>query len=329
MYKKIFRNICLLSAALIFIISAAVVVLCCKNAVAENIRYLLLETVVFDLIVFGVSVYAAKKIAKKIVEPVEKMYDFNNTDEAYEEIKPFLNKISRQNKRIKRQMEEIDQTGQIRREFSANVSHELKTPLTAIHGYAQLIKHKMAKEEDIPEFINKIEHESNRLINLVEDIMKLSKLDENIGEDDRSTVDIKQIAEEVKLNLEETAAKNNITITVEGEPLMVYANRSQMMELVYNLCENAVKYNRENGKVVIKTENSRLYVRDTGIGIPEEYQGRIFERFFRVDKSHSKKVSGTGLGLSIVKHIVMLNKFEIKLKSIPDEGSEFKVTFRK
>lgn len=217
---------------------------------------------------------------------------------------------------------------QIRREFSANVSHELKTPLTTIFGYAQIITNGIAKTEDVRGFAAKIEKESARLIRLIEDIIDLSNLEENGASAEKEHVCLKDAVTEVLESLEAQAKKRNITLRLEGNDACVMANRRQIHELIFNLCDNAIKYNKDGGTVTVTAENNLLRVSDTGIGIPPDSIDRVFERFYRVDKSHSKKVNGTGLGLSIVKHIVQSNNAEITVKSALNEGTEFTVTFQ-
>lgn len=217
----------------------------------------------------------------------------------------------------------------IRREFSANVSHELKTPLTTIHGYAQIINKGIAKPEDIKSFTQKIEKESSRLITLIEDIIKLSSLDESEKTYEKQEFSLKSTAIEVCENLASKAQEKNISMEILGGDTVVSANLSQITELIYNLCDNAIKYNKENGKVIIEISPKTLKISDTGIGISEEYYERIFERFFRIDKSRSKKVNGTGLGLSIVKHLAKVNDANISVKSRLGEGTEFTVKFAK
>lgn len=217
----------------------------------------------------------------------------------------------------------------IRREFSANVSHELKTPLTAIHGYAQIINNGIAKPEDIKSFTKKIEKESSRLITLIEDIIKLSSLDESDGKYEKQNISLQSVCAEVLDTLSSKVQEKNISAEIIGEDTCVFANPSQITELIYNLLDNAIKYNKENGRVWVEIWDSQIKICDTGIGISEEYYERIFERFFRIDKSRSKKVNGTGLGLSIVKHIAKTNNAQISVKSRLGEGTEFTVTFDK
>lgn len=219
------------------------------------------------------------------------------------------------------------QSEKLRREFSANVSHELKTPLTSINGYAQLISNKIALEEDIPQFAAKIAKECQRLIILIEDIMRLSNLDEGIPDGRESEISIKEVVFQTISLLNEKALQRNITLNFDGNDFTFTANRTLVEELIYNLCDNAIKYNKDGGSVSVTIHERTLSISDTGIGIPQEYIPRIFERFFRVDKSHSKKVDGTGLGLSIVKHIAIQLGIEIDVKSILNEGTVFTLRF--
>ena len=215
---------------------------------------------------------------------------------------------------------------QLRREFSANVSHELKTPLQGIIGSAELLESGLAKPEDQPRFIGHIRKEASRLVNLIEDIIRLSQLDEG-AELPQENVDILALAEDVMAILEASAAEKQITIHVAGAGFSVMGVRRMLQEILYNLCDNAIKYNVPGGSITILAENNRLIVRDTGIGIPAEHKDRIFERFYRVDKSHSKASGGTGLGLSIVKHAVAYHKAEIHLESTPGKGTTITIQF--
>ena len=215
---------------------------------------------------------------------------------------------------------------QMRREFSANVSHELKTPLQGIIGSSELMENGLVKPEDIPRFVGHIRREAARLVNLIEDIIRLSQLDEGI-ELPTEQVDMLELAEDVKTILETSAADKQVTVQVAGTGFCVEGIRRMLHEVVYNLCDNAIKYNVPGGSVTIHVENNRLIVSDTGIGIPAEHKDRIFERFYRVDKSHSKASGGTGLGLSIVKHAVAYHKAEIQLESTLGQGTTITVQF--
>ena len=217
-----------------------------------------------------------------------------------------------------------------RQEFTANVSHELKTPLQSIIGSAELLENGLVKPEDTQRFIGNIRREATRLVSLINDIIRLSQLDENM-ESVKEETDLLVIANEVKEVLTPSAKKKNVEITVSGEICKMQGVRRYLYEIIYNLCDNAIRYNNEGGKVNvdIKTESNNivLSVSDNGIGIPLEHQARIFERFYRVDKSHSKETGGTGLGLSIVKHAVMYHGGKIKLDSTVDKGTTVKVIF--
>ena len=221
---------------------------------------------------------------------------------------------------------EAQNAEQLRREFSANVSHELKTPLQGIIGSAELLESGLAKPEDQPRFLGHIRREATRLVALIEDIIRLSQLDEGV-ELPTEPVDILALAEEVKAILQPSAEEKHVRIAVSGEGFCVVGVRRMLQEILYNLCDNAIKYNVPGGSVTVHVEHNRLVVSDTGIGIPAEHQSRIFERFYRVDKSHSKASGGTGLGLSIVKHAVSYHKAEILLESTPGKGTTITIQF--
>ena len=217
-----------------------------------------------------------------------------------------------------------------RREFSANVSHELKTPLQGIIGSAELLEHGLVKPEDQPRFIGHIRKEATRLVNLIEDVIRISHLDEGV-EIPREEIDLMAMVEDVANTLQIHAQKKSVSIRVSGEHCRFRGVRSMIYEIVQNLCNNAVKYNVENGTVDVtvtqKGKHIILTVQDTGIGIPPEHQSRIFERFYRVDKSHSKETGGTGLGMAIVKHAAQYHNARINLQSTPGIGTTITVTF--
>jgi len=227
---------------------------------------------------------------------------------------------------------EKEKREKLRREFTANVSHELKTPLTSISGISDMLMNGIVAPEDIKGFAGDINKESARLITLVNDIIKLSELDEGAySTETDEKVNLLKTAAEVKERLEAIAAKKNVKIAVTGEDAEITGGESLVFEMLYNLCDNAVKYNKENGNVTVSVGTSEgapfVTVKDTGIGIPPEYTDRIFERFFRVDKSRSKESGGTGLGLSIVKHIAMSLGADIRVESAVGKGTEITVTF--
>ncbi len=217
-----------------------------------------------------------------------------------------------------------------RQEFTANVTHELKTPLQSIIGSAELLENGLVKPEDTTRFVGNIRKEASRLVSLINDIIRLSQLDEN-SEPATETVELTEVAKEVVEVLTVSASKRNIELRIEGEPCNIYGVRRYIYEIIYNLCDNAIRYNSDGGKVEIKIvkENGRavVTVKDTGIGIASEHQSRIFERFYRVDKSHSKETGGTGLGLSIVKHAVQYHGGKVKLDSDVGKGTTITIEF--
>lgn len=226
---------------------------------------------------------------------------------------------------------EREQREALRREFSANVSHELKTPLTSISGFAELMKQGLVPPDKAKEFAGDIYRESRRLIDLVDDIINLSRLDENTQLFERESVDLYELSEDVESSLASAAAARNVSLHMEGSHQSVSGVWQILNEMVYNLCDNAIKYNREGGSVTIRVDEEngrpRLCVSDTGIGIPLWHQSRVFERFYRVDKSHSKAVGGTGLGLSIVKHGAQYHNAKLSLESEPGRGTKITLLF--
>lgn len=217
-----------------------------------------------------------------------------------------------------------------RREFTANVSHELKTPLQGIIGSAELIENGMVRPDDLPRFVGHIHAEAARLVTLIDDIIRLSQLDEGDAMP-TEPVDLLAVSQEAAENLHDAAAARNVTVSVTGQPAVLPGVRRLIYEIVYNLCDNAIKYNRDGGRVDVTVAadagGSSITVADTGIGIAPEHQGRVFERFYRVDKSHSKASGGTGLGLSIVKHAVQYHHGRIELESTPGTGTTIRVVF--
>ena len=217
----------------------------------------------------------------------------------------------------------------MRREFTANVSHELKTPLTTIYGISDMLSSGMVKSEDVAGFGENIRNEAERLISLVSDTIALSKLDEGTAAEEPEILDVYGIAGEVLRRLEHNASEKNVTLSLDGGSVNVKADRNMFTEMLYNICDNGIKYNKQNGSLAVTVGESRknavITVKDTGIGIPKEQQERIFERFYRGDKSRSRKIKGTGLGLSIVKHSVMHMGGNIRVESTPDKGTAFTV----
>jgi len=223
------------------------------------------------------------------------------------------------------------QAEQLRREFSANVSHELKTPLQSISGYAELIASRMAKEEDVEKFARRIFVEAQWMTALIGDIIKLSRLDEAQADVQMQPVELLSLCRGVADRLSEQARKAGVGLTVEGAPATVNGTEQILEEMIYNLCDNGIRYNRPGGTVTVtvtpREKGAEVKVSDTGIGIPREHQARVFERFYRVDKSHSKETGGTGLGLSIVKHGAMYHGAAVELKSEPGKGTAVTIRF--
>ncbi len=226
---------------------------------------------------------------------------------------------------------EKQQLETMRREFTSNVSHELKTPLTTIYGISDMLANGIVKPEDVGQFGQNIRSEAERLIILINDIVSLSKLDENSVPHEDTETDLYNLAEEVTERLQRKASEKNISLSVIGEHISITGNRTVLDEIIYNLCDNAVKYNNDGGFVEVKVSHiptkALITVSDNGVGIPPEHINRIFERFYRVDKSHSRQVKGTGLGLSIVKHGVMYHNGTIRVDSTLGKGSVFTVEF--
>ena len=277
--------------------------------------------------VIGMSYWLSTKLTNSIVDSVEQVANKMDHIEdvlAYEELLPVI-------KTIQKQHEDIINMVNIRQEFTANVSHELKTPLTAISGYAELIQSGMTQPEDAKRFSGEIVRNSTRLLVLINDIIRLSELDVTEEEITFTPVELKEVAQNCVELLEPLAKKNNVSIVADGDTAWVASDRAMLEEIVYNLCDNAIRYNRPGGQVFVETYQSDgkvvLTVRDNGIGISKENQKRIFERFYRVDKSRSKDSGGTGLGLAIVKHLAKRCGTEIQLESEEGLGTVMRLVF--
>lgn len=263
----------------------------------------------------------------RLIRPIVSLAE--NLDEGldetdYEELTPFVNMI-------KEQHQNIMKNAMMRQEFTANVSHELKTPLTSISGYAELIETGMASEADVTRFAHGIHSSANRLLTLINDIIRLSELDATEVEATFERLNLYQLAAACVELLAMNAEKHEVSISISGSECYINGNRQMMEELLYNLCDNAIRYNNAGGKVEVEVypgnRETVLTVRDTGIGIPKEHQERIFERFYRVDKSRSKSTGGTGLGLAIVKHIIAKHNARMELDSEPGQGTTISVIF--
>ncbi len=269
----------------------------------------------------------ARILTRSIIDPIEEMavnIDDYSIAPAYKELVPFA-------QLIRKQHADILGAAKMRQDFTANVSHELKTPLMSISGYAELMMNGMVGPDNVPEFSGRIYHEASRLSSLVADIIQLSRLDEKNNDMPFEAVDLYELAEDIVLHLQTPAMKKKITLSLTGKTVVVRGVRQVLYEMFYNLADNAVKYTEEGGtvEVTVGKEDKRPFYRveDTGIGIPKEEQKRIFERFYRVDKSHSRQTGGTGLGLSIVKHGAALHHAEIKVESELSKGTKMELVF--
>ena len=285
--------------------------------------------ILWIIVVIVAAVFVSMGITKSIVKPITQLgQSLDNIDKfkSDEELKPLVNALLQQKKKQKM----LDKQ---KKQFTANVSHELKTPLTSIAGYAELIETGMAKPEDIKPFAGVIRKQALRLVNLSEDIIQLSQLEESDDEDmSFESVNLYEIAQRCVEALNINAINKCVTLNLTGEECYIRGKAQLVEELVYNLCDNAIRYNKENGNVTVTVtsleKGASVSVKDTGIGIPKKYQERIFERFFRVDKSRSKATGGTGLGLAIVKHITQLHDAKLEISSEEGKGTEIIVTFK-
>ena len=295
--------------------------------VAKLSVYLIPEGIAIFAGIFVLCLILGHIMTKRFIEPIEMLaVDVEKVSEmqTYPEIQPFIETINQQHRELKR-------NSKMPQEFTANVSHELKTPLTSISGYAELIESGIAQGEDTVRFAGEIHKSSQRLLTLINDILRLSQLDSVEECVDTEPVDLYEMALNCQDMLEMQANKHQVVVRVKGRSEVVQANRRMMDELIYNLCDNAIRYNRVGGSVNVtigeEAQHPFVSVKDTGIGVSKEDQERIFERFYRVDKSRSKQTGGTGLGLAIVKHIAVMHKAELKIESELGKGTEIKILF--
>ena len=341
MRYKIFRNV-FFGIMAVFLICVMVVISAMHTNYAKNtsvvfviidLKYQLLAALVVSVVL---AVVISKLIYNSVINPINAINIENPDDEVeFDEIRPLVERINAQNRQIKQQMDELktehEKQNKLRREFTANVSHELKTPLTSISGYAEIMRNGFAKPEDISRFSGIIYDETQRLITLVGDIINLSKLEEKEVIHEKKMIDLYEISQNVVSRLSAVASKKGIKFSIEGTAEKIYGVENIIDEIIYNLCDNAIKYNKDNGLVMINIQkvdgNTEYTVTDTGIGIPKNELDRVFERFYRVDKSHSKEIGGTGLGLSIVKHGVSYHGGEVSIKSELGSGTSIKIRF--
>ncbi|MCI7797500.1 MAG: ATP-binding protein [Mollicutes bacterium] len=305
------------------------------SKVADSTLYILFINLwplyIVAIVLIICSILLGFLLSKKIVDPINNInLEHPLENNKYKEIEPLLIRIEAQKNELMKENEEVLNASKVRQEFTSNVSHELKTPLHVISGYAELIKEGIVKDSDVKEFGEKIYSEASRMSKLVEDIMKISKL-ESDKTIEKTQLKLKNIVVAIVDSLMIEADKKNVKFKLSLNDCTISGNYVSIYSLIFNLVDNAIKYNKTNGKITIKLQevsnNVILSVKDTGIGIPKEDLDRIFERFYRVDKSRSKDSGGTGLGLAIVKHSLIVNNATIKVESELKKGSTFTVTF--
>ena len=305
------------------------------SKVADSTLYILFINLwplyIVAIVLIICSILLGLLLSKKIVDPINNInLEHPLENNKYKEIEPLLIRIEAQKNELMKENEEVLNASKVRQEFTSNVSHELKTPLHVISGYAELIKEGIVKDSDVKEFGEKIYSEASRMSKLVEDIMKISKL-ESDKTIEKTQLKLKNIVVAIVDSLMIEADKKNVKFKLSLNDCSISGNYDSIYSLIFNLVDNAIKYNKTNGKIIIKLQevsnNVILSVKDTGIGIPKEDLDRIFERFYRVDKSRSKDSGGTGLGLAIVKHSLIVNNATIKVESELKKGSTFTVTF--
>ena len=341
MRNKIFQNIFLAAMAVflvggIFTFGAIYSRISHLYTLGQLILELFTPIVAVLVLAMALSFFLAARLSRQITRPLGDI-DLQNPDDrqVYEELRPLVERIRGQNRQIQQKVDELKvehyRQDTMRREFTANVSHELKTPLTSISGYAELIESGLVKPEDVPRFAGTIYREAQRLIVLVNDIIRLSRLEDKEVLQETEDIPLLDLCRETCSYLEEAAARRQVTLTVTGQPMTIHGIRQIAEEILYNLCDNAIKYNRPGGTVTVtvfsREGRPAVEVRDTGIGIPEKEQSRVFERFYRVDKSHSKELGGTGLGLSIVKHGAAFLGARLELESEEQVGTAIRVLF--
>lgn len=334
--KKFFTWTTVLSAVLLFLFSLVLTLLFDDTGAEKIILCIWLPAAGLFLLSLPAAFFFSARISRRMAKRISDIHpDQPNTLPTDPEFEPLRQAIEQQNAKIAERMSELqarhEEQDNMRRDFTANVSHELKTPLTSISGYAEIIRNGIAKEEDISRFAGKIYDESQRLITLVGDIIKLSQLDEKEVPVKIEEFDLLETCRAVLSHLEMAAAEKQVSLFLEGPSLTIRGAEQIAEEIIFNLCDNAIKYNRPGGRVSVKlrqcVDGAQLTVRDTGIGISEADLPHVFERFFRVDKSHSKEIGGTGLGLSIVKHGARFMGAEVSIESKVGVGTTVRVLF--
>lgn len=351
MERKIYHYLVVLISIIVIIVSLALTFLFYDFHIIgldENLTISTLLLMIFPVIV-GILVFIvvfiyffSSTLTSRIIKPIkiatQNIESILSGEEPkdeliYEELNPFIKTIQFQRIEIEQSILRLKEAEKYRRDFTANVSHELKTPLTSINGYAEMLATGIAKEEDIIKFANIIHKEGTRLLGLIDSIINLSKLeDETYSKAQISfeAMDLYEIASNIISRLDHRAREKDIDLTISGESTIINGNKRMIEDLISNLLDNAIKYNKPNGQVNVSinkfNKTGNIKVSDTGMGISKEDQARVFERFYRVDKSRTKKINGTGIGLSIVKHIVEYHNGKIFLNSEVDKGTEIEIS---
>lgn len=313
-------------------------IICLSDTVDTAFKLMIyaLPVLAILLILIFVSIFIAESISRSVAKDIS-MIEFDDPEKTcvYKELLPIAGRMKEHNEKTKEMLESLqiehDKQDTMRREFTANVSHELKTPLTSISGYAEIIGNGIVKDEDVPRFAGKIYEESQRLITLVGDIIKLSQLDDKEIDVKFEDIDLYDMCSAVLSHLEMAASKRGIKLSLGGDHIKIHSAEQIVEEMIFNICDNAIKYNKENGSVTVFVrqyiDGAEVSVADTGIGIEKDDIERIFERFYRVDKSHSKEIGGTGLGLSIVKHGAKFVGGSVSIESEPGNGTTVRLLF--
>lgn len=308
-----------------------------QKTIISVIPSLIQPMIIILVTVIALSLFLAYRISKSIIRPINAInFEHPEHSRVYAELDPLIDRITHQNSIISKQMDELrvehEAREKMRREFTANVSHELKTPLTSISGFAEIMRNGLVKSEDITRFAGFIYSETQRLISLVGDIIKLSQLDDNELPVKKVRIDLFDACATVVNSLKPAAEKKGVEVELSGEHAEILGAEQIVDEIIHNLCDNAIKYNKDNGKVTVSVKRHEreveLSVADTGIGIPKNEQARVFERFYRINRSQSKQLGGTGLGLSIVKHGAAYHNARIELDSDSDKGTTISVFFK-
>lgn len=347
MEKKIYKKLLVLITIIVLVTSIILTFLFYKIKLKDDqvtfstLIYIIFPVIIGILVFIWIFLYFfSNRLTSNILKPLrhatQKIESILSGDEvedvaAYKEIQPFIKTIQSQKNEIESSINALKESEKYRREFTANVSHELKTPLTSINGYAEMIASGMTNEEDTKKFAGTIHKEGLRLLELIDSIINLSRIEGEVKNQALSfeSVDLFEIGSNTVSRLKNIAHEKGISLSIVGSKTILNANKQMMEDLFSNLIDNAIKYNKENGTVDVSVQVEEglalIRVKDTGMGIPKDEQARIFERFYRVDKSRSKRISGTGIGLSIVKHIVEYYKGTIHLNSEKDQGTEIEI----